>query len=250
MIVDIHCHIPRSPFLHEIEKWIEKWKALDVVAVGCMAMNLHQSKINLELVSRHPILLAGVGIHPWKVKRKFSDKEFEELYVLVKKSDIVGEIGLDYRFVKDQHRFPLQREFMARVLRLISESKKPASIHCVGAERDMYDLIVSSEVDPTLLSFHWYSGSIEYLSKFSEMGCYFSLNPAIAKSSGHQQVLEQVPPKQWLTESDGNVKYDGILGEPTLISSIVLPYISEKTQMELDELKKLVYENFKHFLRR
>lgn len=249
MIIDIHCHVPRSPFLQDIEEWTKRWKVANVVSVGSMAMNMHQSRVNLDLALNHDILIPGVGIHPWKIKRSYTEEEKEFIRSLAMKAGMLGEIGLDYHFVKDPDRYPFQREFLEYILRIADDLKKPTSIHCVGAEWDLHEIVLEVGIDPALLSFHWYSGSEEFLRKFSSMGCYFSLNPALKRSIGHQKVLRLVSQSQWLTESDGNVKYDGVMGDPTLVASVVIPTIAELTGRKEDEIRALVFENFKRFIR-
>ena len=249
MIIDIHCHVPRSPFLPAIREWTEKWEQIGIHSIGSMAMNLNQSRINIELAKEYSLLLSGVGIHPWKVKRNLTAEEIEELNILIRSADMVGEIGLDYYFVKKKERYPLQKKVFRELIEMTGKGRKPSSIHCVGAEQDIYTIITTTSIDPCLLSFHWYSGAGSYLRKFSDLGCYFSINPAIAKSKGHQKILEMVPENQWLTESDGNVKYDGIMGEPTIVKTMVLPTIARLTHKEVDELKGLVFSNFEMFMR-
>lgn len=247
-IIDIHCHVPRSPFFPGTEKWNEKWKRKNIWVCG-MAMNISQSEKSLKLAKEYKQIIAGIGVHPWKVKREYTTEEYERIKQMAEEGTLIGEVGLDYRFVQKVERYPYQREFLKNILIIAGELSKPLSIHCVDAHDDFLKLIRETGIDPALISLHWYSGSEEFIKKFVSMGCYFSVNPAVEYSKAHQKVLEHVPLDRLLTESDGNVKYQGKVGVPTMVLETVLPNIGKFHSMGLEELSNQIFDNSKEFLK-
>jgi len=103
----------------------------------------------VEILHRkHPERLrAAFAVHPWFAHRRSADwlDELEE-YLVRNPSAIVGEIGLD-RAAKAPDTGRCEHEHQLEVfekqLRLAGRLRRPASIHCVRAFGQLYDVIQS-----------------------------------------------------------------------------------------------------------
>ena len=186
--IDIHCHLADNYFWKQIGELIPKWKNLNITKIGAMATNIKSSIRNLELAEKYPeIILPAIGRHPWGA-HKFNEKEqevFEEL-LENQKVVIIGEIGLDYYFIKEPEKYPKQIEVFQYFLKQAQRKSKPVMLHTTGAEKTICE-ILSTEKLTINVCCHWYSGPEKELRILTNKGCYFSINPAIIRSKNQQR---------------------------------------------------------------
>ncbi len=252
-LVDVHCHLAFNYFYKNMEDWMQKWKKNNVFLIGAVSMKLSEIKKTKDLADRYPdMIVPGYGIHPWKA-HKVKEQDLETLKTMIiselekGRKFFLGEIGLDHYFIKEKERYPAQKKVLNFFFELASKNNIPVNLHVTGAEKEVLEMIETWSLKPYLVNVHWYSGPINVLKKLVDLGVYFSITPAISYSLTHQRVVEQVPIEQLLTESDGNVKYKGIIGEPSLVSTVV-EKISEIKGIDILEVEKQVIENVNRYL--
>lgn len=225
-----------------------KWKQMKISLIGSVATNLKTSKRNLVLADKFPdIVKAGIGRHPWGA-HKFSEAEKKDFELLIKKEkvSIIGEIGLDRYFVKEKEKQVKQNEVFEFFINLAELNNKPIMIHLTGAE----DLVISyleTRKYKVPICCHWYSGVESTLKKLIDLGCYFSINPAITRSKAHKKVIDHISIDRILTESDGPVKYNEEISGPQLMHDVIV-YITKEFKLSTEELAMKVKENFKNYL--
>lgn len=254
---DIHCHIAKNYFRKAIETHIQQWKQAGLEKAVSVAMTYNESIRSLELAEKYrDVIIPAVGIHPWKAKKVLSEEQKDKFIQLIEETKnkfplVLGEIGLDYHFIKDQDRYPYQKQFFAFFLELAEKYGLPINIHIKGAEQDAFEMLSSTSIKPHKILVHWYSGPETILKKFQQMGVYFSINPSILTGSAHKMVATMVPPNQLLTESDGDVKYtidnERIVGSPILILKSI-QRLSELTNVPLESMSETLLENAKSYL--
>ena len=246
--VDCHCHIADNYFFKNIEQFIEEWKASNVTKVCAMATNLKTSNRNLELVTRYPeFFTASAGRHPWGA-HKFTEIEqinFEKI-CNNSKIKIIGEIGLDYYFVKEKEKYIKQKEVFAYFLTLANKLKKPIMLNLTGAEEDIYEALTTHKMKVNICC-HWYSGSEKTLQKLIDLGCYFSINPKFLGSRNHRNVLSFIPKNRILTESDGPLKIGSDRGSPSLMP-FLCEKIAEEIRVKTVDIADQIYSNFQEYL--
>lgn len=186
-------------------------------------------------------VVPSFGIHPSEASR-YADR-IDELEEFVSRSPMLGEIGLDYRFVTDESRYPAQRDIFRWMLDRARDQGKLVSVHCVGAERDAVDLLAASGIERAII--HWYSGPLNVLARMIDMGLMFSVGPAVLHSDHIRQVVRAIPESQLLTETDnpGGLRWlTGETGYPDLICDVV-DELARVRGIPHDELASLVREN-------
>ena len=97
MFIDTHTHLFYKEIISQIDDVINRLKYAKVSNIICVATNLKNAKICIELANKYDFIYASVGIHPQdckKINKNFLD-EIEKLS-LNKKNVAIGEIGLDY----------------------------------------------------------------------------------------------------------------------------------------------------------
>jgi TatD DNase family protein len=239
MFVDAHSHVD----MYSDEDLIGVLAAIDKHRILTFGVS-----IDVDSFHRAEAIAAGsgcvvpaFGIHPSEASRYVDT--MDELEELAIRSPLLGEIGLDYRFVTDETLYPAQRHVFRWMLDHAHGQGKLVSVHCAGAERDTADLLAGSGVERAII--HWYSGPLDVLSRMIEMGLMFSVGPAVLQSDHIRQVARAVPEGQLLTETDnpGGPRWlTGEAGYPGLIRDVVdeLARIRDVTP---DELASLVRTN-------
>ncbi len=249
MFHDAHVHLCKNSMFKQFEELRERWETAGVSHVQCMSTTIHESKRSLDMQEMGKVF-SGVGKHPWKAKRPLSVEEQDELALLVKdkRCSVIGEVGLDYHFVKLSERHEHQREAFEFFLELSGETGKPLNIHSKGAEHDLITMLREHSVDGHRVNMHWYSGPSNEMLQLIELGCFFSVGPAILYSK-HRMVAEEVPLDQLMTESDGDVNFKplGLKGEPSLIPRVV-DELARIKEAEPELVREMVFDNALRYL--
>ena len=246
--IDCHCHVADNFFYKNIEQQVKGWEAEKISKIGCMATNPKTTKRNQALGKKYPkMFVVSAGRHPWGA-HKFDEAEqlFFEQVIPTKEIKVIGEIGLDFYFVKDQERYVKQREVLEFFIELANKYNKPVMIHQTGAEEAILDMLTTFNLNCNICS-HWYSGSKATLKKLVDLGCFFSVNPAFLHSKKHQAIVKLAPKDKLLTESDGPVKFEDKRSSPSLMP-FICSELSKQLNCSFDDLVLLIENNYRRFL--
>ena len=219
---DAHCHYSYLK------------KHYDNFVIAAVSMDKDSSIDTLRLKSDK--VLAGVGIHPWRVH----EEKLESVLPLIDKADFIGEVGLDYRFAKAPKE--LQIEYFKFFAEKALETNKLINVHALDAWRDAFEILNKLGVKRAI--FHWYSGPEDLLKDIEGAGYFVTVNPSITFQQKHRRVIEKASLDIIITESDGGYEYRGKLLEPTDIVNVI-PMLAKLKGVSEEEFLKKVEENFK-----
>lgn len=217
MLIDAHAHL---------DKYDDD--EIDVVLAaierqGILTMSVSVDVASFEraeaIAARSSLVVPGFGIHPWAAPELMDSLAgLEDLAV---RSPLIGEIGLDYRFVTDAACYGPQRQVFANLLELAQDQNKLVNVHCAGAERDTADMLRSHRTERAII--HWYSGPLDILSQLIASGFMFTIGVEVLYSDHIRDVAQAIPTDQLLTETDnpgGSHWLTGKRGYPPLITDI------------------------------
>jgi len=215
---------------------IQKNKILTITT----SMDVAAYRQNLKIAKKSKFVIPAFGIHPWN-SSKYVDK-IDLLKRLIKENSIIGEIGLDYFFVKEKSKYSAQRKVFEVFLK--ETKNKVISVHTKGAEKDVLRLLKKHQNKRVII--HWYSGDIGILKKMIKEGYYFSIGPEVMLSDHIKIIVKTIPLKQVLTETDNPGGPESIMGKkgmPILIKDVVkvIAQIKKKTSKQME---KIVEDNF------
>jgi len=95
------------------------------------ALDYESSSAGIKLAVSHPNIFAAVGFHLTDLD-KWDESSIENLRKSVKSAAkvlAIGEIGLDYYWVKEADKQAVQREILKQQLKLAQAVNKPVTIH-------------------------------------------------------------------------------------------------------------------------
>jgi TatD DNase family protein len=189
------------------------------------------------------------GVHPWEAPKVAGS--VDDLQAAVERSPMIGEIGLDHRFVTDESQYEAQRVVFEWFLAKAVEQEKLVSVHCVGAELETAGLLADYGLTRGII--HWYSGPIDVLHQMIDSGLMFSVGVEVLHSDHIRSLARAIPANQLLTETDnpgGPREITGQSGYPELIIEVVdeLARIRDTTTHEiaatvLSNISKLITED-------
>jgi len=246
--IDCHCHLAENYFYKHIKEFIQEWNEKGIKQIGAMATNGKTAKRTIELATTFPeTIVAGIGRHPWGAHKTTEEEllKFEE-WISKPEVKIIGEVGLDHYFIREPEKWEKQREVFRFFLDMAEKYQKPLMIHSTGAEKEIFELLETRKLK-TNVCFHWFSGDISILTKLMDLGAYFSINPAVAQSKRHQQVVQTVAMDHLLTESDGTVKFRGEIGTP-LLMPFVCKEIAKRKKIPFEAVVQAVQTAFEKYL--
>lgn len=239
MLVNAHDHFEFYRDLNSGLKTIQDFKIHTLV-------NTMTLKEYYELKSIHKnneLLKIGLGIHPWKIEENTSIDDLEKEFEFC---DFIGEIGLDFYWDKRAELYDKQRIVFDYFLQKAQKYQKITNIHTKGAEKEVLYYLKKYNLKTPII--HWYSGPLNLVSDFLELGCYFTIGPDIGYSKLTDSLIDIVPVNKILTETDGPTSIEwvnGIYAESDYIIKI-LEYISLKKKMEFNTLKFQIFQNYKN----
>lgn len=185
----------------------------------------------------------AVGIHPWEAHKEFNIEKVREALAKLD-IPIVGEIGLDHRFVPKK-RWTIQEKVFKQMLQLAEERSAPVIIHSKDAEAQVLDVLTAFKVP--CVNIHWYSGPLSLVKLAQERGYYFSITPAIDYSPVLKHLVQNVPLERLLLESDGPVGYrldwGRILGTPSWLPIVARKICQLRAEQRFEELLQATEAN-------
>lgn len=194
---DFHCHVdlhPNPPAL--IARYDEE--QIVVLAVTTTPRAWPQNRLWTQ--GSHYVH-AAVGLHPELVAERYA--EIDLLETRIGESRLVGEVGLDG---SPQYRssYERQKEVFARAL-VTSQRHggRIVSVHSRRAVPDTISLIRDhSSPDDVVCILHWFSGSAAEAKRAADIGCYFSINPAMLNADRSRALIQRLPRDRILAETD------------------------------------------------
>jgi TatD DNase family protein len=130
MLTDTHCHLDVNQFNDDRDAAIQRAVESGVGRMLVPGLDLESSRRAVELADTHVQVYAAVGFHPTDIE-KMTPESFEELRQLAQHPRVVaiGEIGLDYYWVKDPAQRLAQRQKLSPQLELAIAVNKPIILH-------------------------------------------------------------------------------------------------------------------------
>lgn len=201
---DTHAHYYDEAFDADRDQVLSALPGAGVELVLCPGCDLPTSEASVELAERYPFLYAAVGLHPENLEgASLSDLDrVAELAGDHKKVRAIGEIGLDYHWVKDPAGRRAQRDFFDAQLALAEKLDLPAVVHDREAHADAMALVRAHP--GTRGVFHCYSGGVEDAKELVKRGWMLSFTGVVTFKNARRalEVVRMLPPERIMLETD------------------------------------------------
>lgn len=249
-LVDAHVHLSDAEYIGHVDELIADAKAAGLVALMTNSLDLKTCQTDLQLAERFPgLVYPALGIHPWNVNM-LKENELEQTIDLIQSQrgvvKAIGEIGLDYKY---ETVWEKQMMVFDKMLHLAETLELPVIIHSRGTTDKIIDMLPSYRVKRVLL--HWFGYPLNTLQKVMDKGYFITEGPPATYSAVIQEIIANVSLTNFLTETDGPVKYfkrpfNGQLTKPSFVRNVV-EAVAEIKKRQIENVAAQIAENFQVF---
>ena len=293
MLTDTHCHLDFNKFDEDRDAVIQRAIEIGVTRILIPGLDIESSLAAVRLAESHPNLFAAVGFHPTDVEKMESDslerlRNLTHLHPSLIRADriasvdeavadpqsegnkmvAIGEIGLDYYWVKEPEKRAFQHTALKQQLKLAEEVSKPVIIH-MREENDVWfgqasvDLLqILAEWHQELVRqnhplaekpgvLHSYNGNLETAQKAIDLNFYIGVTgPVTYKNADEKRnIIRQLPITKLLIETDAPfltpVPHRGKRNEPAFVKAIA-DKIAEVHMTTLEQVAEITTKNANH----
>ncbi|HET7006515.1 MAG TPA: TatD family hydrolase [Candidatus Binatia bacterium] len=241
MLIDAHVHLDRyGDLLDQALREIDEQQIFTVATAMDLPSYLELQKIG----DRSELILPTFGVHPRRAA-EYAER-LPELGRYIDMSPAIGEIGLDFHWVRDTTTYPAQRKVLEYFIAAAGEQNKFVNLHTKAGEQEILDLLVKYNVRRAIV--HWYSGPLDILNAMIDFGCYFTIGVEVLYSDYIKQIAQAVPDHLLLTETDNPgalkwLKKHDALGMPSAITG-VLDALANIRGASSNTIEAIVQNNF------
>lgn len=243
MFVDSHCHLSVDDY-DNIEEVIKR--ALDNGVMKLIVSGYDKKSIKevIEIAKKYPCVYLTLGFHPSEADIT-TDEDILELEETIKNTNKVvgiGEIGLDYHWVKDNK--DKQKQLFINQIELAKRLDLPIVIHSRDAFQDTFDILKEAKHRGVM---HCFSGNIEHAKLYNSIGYYFGIGGVLTfKNSNLKETVKNIPLDKILLETDSPYlspePFRGQKNEPKNIT-IIAEELAKIFDKKIDEISQITLSN-------
>jgi TatD DNase family protein len=195
-VIDFHCHLDLYPD--------PELAAEDAHIAGIYVLSVTTTpkawRRTSALARGRPRIRTALGIHPEIAHERLSELPLFE--ALAPETRYFGELGLDgspqyAQFAGEQLKvfefaLGVAARLGGRIITIHSRRAADQVLECLRRQ--------PSAGTPIL---HWFSGTAAQLRRAIDVGCWFSVGPAMLRSASGRAIASNLPKDRVLTETDG-----------------------------------------------
>ena len=242
-MIDFHCHLDLYPNPEAVRDECVK-RGMYVLSVtttpsawgGTSALAAHTQRIR-----------TGLGLHPQLAHERQNELPLFDRFL--PETRYIGEIGLDGSPEFRSHWQSQVLVFEHVLAKCRAASGRIMSLHSRRASGAVLDYLEKfPEAGTPVL--HWFSGSFRDLERAINLGCWFSIGPAMLASEKGRVLAARMPHERVLTESDG--PFAQLNGEPVMPWHVenALGELSQIWSLSPEEAEQNIHRNLQNLLAR
>jgi TatD DNase family protein len=240
-LTDTHCHLDYNKFDADRAEALQRAADSGLVRILVPGLDHASSAAAVRLAESTPSVYAAAGFHPTDLD-KFSESAFQKIKDLAQHPKVaaIGEIGLDYYWVKENDKRAFQREILKRQLQFAAEADKPVVIHMReegdawsgAASQDLLEILtewqngLASPMRERPGVLHSFNGDLETAQKALALNFYIGITGPVTypKAEKKREIVRQLPLDRILIETDAPflppVPHRGKRNEPAYVLHI------------------------------
>ncbi|MHA1132251.1 MAG: TatD family hydrolase, partial [Candidatus Helarchaeota archaeon] len=198
MLIDSHCHLDAKWFKNDIPNIIENAKKNQIEAIITSSISPSTQKVR-NIIKRYPkYIFWTMGLHPpgvnsQSVRATIKQIERDEAEIVA-----IGEVGLDYHWVKEADRRSEQQNAFRKFIYLAKKLEKPLVIHARDAQSETINILEEESAENVLM--HCFSGNEQEAKRVLQNKWFISVPTSVVKRKVHQTMAMMVPLDQMLLE--------------------------------------------------
>ncbi len=200
-LIDIHAHLTFKSFKKDLDDVIMRAKNNGLIAIINSTIDPKDFYKGLNLIKKYKnYVFLSIGAAPQTIDERQFHETLEIIEKYINYAVAIGEIGLDYYWIKDVEKRAATRR-MFRELALIAIAKdKPIVIHNRDAFNDVAKTL--EDVGAERVVFHAFMGGEKEAEKIIRNGWYISIPTILARSKKHQDLIKKIDLEHIMLETD------------------------------------------------
>jgi TatD DNase family protein len=214
-------------------------------------VDFEDSNKAMELAAQYEdFIFVTLGLHPIHVPG-ITDQELEvyEEFISEHKRGIigVGEIGLDYHWIRDPMKIKRTKKVFLELLGLAKQLDLPVILHLRGTGSEAIEeglkIIVDEDIRKAV--FHCFTGKPQLAEQICNEGYYVSLPTSVGRSKTMRKVAKRVPLSFLFAETDAPYlsPTDEEKNVPQNVT-VVYEEIAKQRKCEIDQVDEAIENNF------
>ena len=247
MLIDIHCHLDYDKFDHDTDTIVKNAEKAGVGIIISNGTNPESNRKVLALAKKYKIVRPALGIYPVD-SLKMTDKEIEAELVFIRsqkdKIAAIGEIGVDFYWIKDEEERKKEIENFKRILSFAQEIGKTVIVHAREAEQETIDIL--KEAGNKKVIMHCFGGTMKQVQECLDQGWYFSIPVTVINSKHFRKIVKCAGAERIFTETDAPFlnSEKGKANESANVAKSIKK-IAELLDMKPEDLEKRLEKNYK-----
>lgn len=242
-VIDSHCHITHPAFDLDRELVLAECSKRHLLLVNS-ALEEAEARLSLSLLDKG--VFTSAGFDPKVLSGEKAQKMIE--FISAHESELVGigEVGLDWFWVRDHSSREEQESIFLKFVQLADRFGKPLVVHSRSAGVRCGELLLSLGFKRVLM--HAYDGSVRMAVDFASKGFLFSVPPSSVRSDHKRKLVRALPLGSLLLESDAPVlgPVQGERNNPTNVF-VSADFIRSVKALELGPVLRQTYNNSVRF---
>lgn len=240
-MMDLHCHVDLYPDHANVLKDIDN-SGIYVLSVTTLPSAFRGT---VALTKKLNNCRTALGLHPQLAHQRYNELSLFDS--LCDRTRYIGEIGLDGSKGYAEH-MEVQQVVFEHILNKCCEfNDKILTVHSLNAVDKVLELLsVYLKAGRPIL--HWFLATKKQVDRAVDLGCYFSIGPAMLHSTRAKKVILWLPKDRILLETDGPfAKVKGKILFPSDVIQVV-NYLSSQWNMPVDAVQYQLKINLKRLL--
>lgn len=244
---DTHAHYNDEVYKENLDEILEKCKEANVEYIINIGYNKESSIKAIALTKKYKNMYAAIGVHPHDV----DNDNAQDIYDVYNKCDekekivAIGEIGLDYAFVKDNKE--KQAKLFIDQIELANNLKLPIAIHTRDASFDTYNILKNNKPKYGAL-LHCFKPTDDLMKLVLNEGYFvaFGGNITYKRSKSFADYVLKIPNEQLVIETDcpylAPIPFKGELNDSSNLN-LICKKLAEYKHMNEEELSVILFNN-------
>ncbi len=201
----------------------------------------------IALADKYPSVFTNFGLQP--TEATIDNYKIFEQSVLNYKASIcaIGEVGLDYYWVKEEHIHHVQQEMFRKCIDLANTQNLPLVVHSRKAENDCLDILEKEAQVPVVM--HGMEANEEHIKRIIDLQYFITIPTSVCNRKKYKKIAIRTPIEHIMLETDSpfQLPFNPPAGEKvknTPVNIILsVKRIAEIKDLSLDDVASITTKN-------
>lgn len=245
-LVDIHAHLDQfDP--QEIPSILSRSESAEIGLIVTAGTTLETSQACIQLAHNHPLVYAGIGLHPMDLNGNVNEETWDylrQLAVTEPKVIVISEVGLD--FGPNRPPQQLQETVFRSEIQMARDLQLPIVFHTRDATTETLQILHNEHASDVGGVWHYFTGSANQAKEATDMGFYISISPPILHIPQLQEVVSTLSLNNLVLESDSFPqtwkRNRENWNEPRIVQ-VIAQKVADLLKVSLEEVRTITTNN-------